>query len=351
MKSLRTNFVAMKERNKRLVVFLISLFISLLIAEIIFRMNGKYASYNEITGMGSYTSPFAVGSEEPYHIVSPHTVHEQTGTEFTMRWTANNEGLNDSDFVVPKKGVRILALGDSFTEGVGATPDSTFPKQLSLLLKDSLAYATEVWNCGYSGSDPVYEFHLLKDKLLKYNPDMVVVTINSTDINEATVRGGFERFKCDGTVHYHKPPWFEPLYRKSYVTRRIVHDYFKYNWQFIRQTEEKHTEDMAVEQLITAIDSFKQLCETKNIKLLVVFHPFCYELTTGNNYRISPLIAYCENKQIPYADVRKRFFELGIDSSNASALYWKTDMHHNNKGYNYFVKSIGQQVVAMLPKN
>lgn len=313
-------------------------------AEAFFRREGKYAGHNELTGEGGYFSPYEVGDEPRYHVMPAYEIRNQIGKEFTISWKANNEGLNDKEFVIPKKGIRIMAIGDSFTEGVGATSDSTFPKQLSSILEDSLSVSVEVWNCGFSASDPVFEFWLFNDKLLKYNPDMVIVSINSTDVNELETRGGFERFGSDSTIHYKEAPWFEPLYAQSFLVRRILHDCFNYTWQLIPAEEEKQIEQVAISNLTSAIDSFTKVCSDKKIQLLIVFHPFLGEIILPKNYRINPLIEYCENNNIAFVDVRKQFHQTGIDSSNAASLFWKLDGHFNNRGYNCLAKSIWKKV-------
>lgn len=85
-----------------------------------------------------------------------------------------------------------MCLGDSFTECMGSTGDSTF-EHLLAWGNDSL----EVMNCGMAGSDPFFEYKLFEDKLLKYKPDDVFVFVNVSDIFDVMTRGGFERFRTD----------------------------------------------------------------------------------------------------------------------------------------------------------
>ena len=333
--------------KKNIILLLVSTILMLIIAEMAIRISGIYKSYGERNG-GKYSSPYACINESWYHVLSPHQTLTQYKKEFATSWIANNEGLKDKDFIIDKKDTRIMILGDSYTEGVGAANDSSFPRQLSYLLADSSPHPTEVWNCGLSGSDPIYEFRLFNDKLLKYDPDMVMVVINFTDIDDAIARGGFERFKDDGSVHYKSGPWFEPFYIHSHIIRAIIHFVFRYNRLFIRPTEVQIRKQEAISNLKTAIDSFANVCSQKNIKLLFVFHPNEPDITNKDKYEIMPLISYCQKNKYPNIDIRQQLYQTGIDSSNAHFLFWPIDGHCTNKGYQYFAKSIFGKVTDML---
>ncbi len=102
--------------RKNFILFVGALCFFLLLAEMGFRYNGKYFSYTERTNTSHYVSPYNAQYETWYHVFPAHSVINKPGKEFTVSWTANNEGLNDHDFLVAKKGIRIIVLGDSFIE-------------------------------------------------------------------------------------------------------------------------------------------------------------------------------------------------------------------------------------------
>ena len=333
--------------KKNIILLIVSTGLMLIIAEMAIRASGIYKSYTERSG-GRYSSPYACINQSWYYALSPHKPFSQYKKEFTTTWTANNEGLKDKDFSIAKKDLRIMILGDSYTEGVGAANDSSFPRQLSYLLADSFHQASEVWSCGLSGSDPIYEFRLFNDKLLKYDPDMVMVVINFTDIDDAMARGGFERFRPDGSVHYKNEPWFEPLYAHSHIARAFVHFIFGYNRLFIKSQDAPIRKQEAISNLETAIDSFTRVCTQKNIKLLFVFHPNEPDIKNRNKYEVTPLISYCQKKKLSYIDIRQQLYQMGIDSSNAHHLFWPIDGHCNNKGYEYFALSIYRNITPEL---
>ena len=334
--------------NYRNILLSFAIFIfMLLFAETYFRLEKKYITYPEQTGAG-YISPYRNADRTWYHTIPSYAIFGNLIKEPHTSWVANNEGFRDTFFAIPKSGIRIMMLGDSYTMGVGADNDSSFPKQLSYLLPDTLNSKAQVWNCGVYGSDPLCEFMLFKDKLLRYSPDMAIVVINFSDIQDVTVRGGFERFRPDGTVLYHQGPWFEPLYARSFLVRRVIHDVFHYDRLYLTPSQAETRKLEAYSNLKSAIDSFSDICRDKHIKLLFVFHPTEGDIDRGDTYLVMPLINYCAEKKLPYVDIKQELYRQGIDSSNVHYLFWPEDRHCTNKGYSYFAHSIYKKVIEEL---
>ena len=86
-------------------------------------------------------------------------------------------------------------------------------------------------NAGVSGSDPVYYIELLRRKLLKYHPDLVLTTINRSDIDDVIWRGGFDRFAPDGQLKERRFPWWTWLFDRSRLVRAFVLEVLHYDWR------------------------------------------------------------------------------------------------------------------------
>ncbi|HOV45049.1 MAG TPA: SGNH/GDSL hydrolase family protein [Ferruginibacter sp.] len=337
-------------KNALLLAF--ALIISLGAAEVICRLNGKYAGYLERTRVGKekkYVSPYNNGWETWYHTNKPY--HQQTYNlnEFNIEWRVNNEGLRDIDFVEGTDSVkRVMVLGDSFTEGFGAVNDSTYPRQLGLLLHNNGLKNTQVMNCGVSGSDPVYKYRLFNDRLVKYKPTLLILTLNDVAIAQTITRGGFKRFTKANTITYNKPPWFEPVYAKSFLVRRVLHDVLRFNSQLISPFKKKQVEDLAVAEVNTAIDSIYATCKANNIKMLVVFHPVQGEYRNQSEHSTQAIEEHCQVLNLPVVNTRKEFEGLGINTTNFETLYWHNDTHFNATGYNYLARSVLPATIKLL---
>ena len=97
----------------------------------------------------------------------------------------NLKGLRDYEFPEKKpEGVfRIIVLGDSITEGHAIDIESTYPKKLEKLLnKGKPTRKHEVINCGVTGYNTFQELIFLKEKGIKYQPDLVIVGFCPNDI-------------------------------------------------------------------------------------------------------------------------------------------------------------------------
>ncbi|MCW5906333.1 MAG: hypothetical protein KIS94_00600 [Chitinophagales bacterium] len=297
---------------------------------------GSYQSYQERASNAGYVSSFESRSKWGYGWDNTHPVYSKVGgfqREFLYEWTANNEGLKGDTLKVEKSGARIMIFGDSFTESMGAPTDSAYPQLVQHLIRSSGDSTTQVINCGTAGGDVFTEYMLLKGKMLKYRPDVVIVTFNSTDLYEFTVRGGFERFKPDNKVEYRTPPWFEPIYARSYLVRVVVHDILKYDSRFLRPTEAVAMDSLSIKNNIAVIDSFRALCSTINCQFGMVFHPMQNEFLEETEYGNAPIISYCRKQQIPYIDNFDCMKNAGINSKNIHTYYWPIDGHYKVKGY------------------
>lgn len=326
----------------------LTLAILLIFAELIFRANGKYATFNEKHG-APYHSVYDAGHKSWYHIYTPHQVASQDLKEYSYSIMANNEGLLDKDFVVAKRkrSVRIMVMGDSFVQGMGAGIDSTLPKLLEGVLRKQYGDALdiEVWNCGIGNSDPVFEYKLLADRLMKYSPDYVIDVINTTDISDVMLRGGFNRFKADSTVSYNPPPAIEPLYEHSFLVRRVMHDVLGYDWMFMRPAQEHEATMQSIKEIDDVLMRFRSLCATNKIPLLVAFLPRDKELLSANKYGLEGLIGFCDSVHIPHTDIRPCLQAKGFDGEKAKLLYWPIDGHCNGDGYRHFAECLSASLV------
>ncbi|MFK7802298.1 MAG: arylesterase [Anaerolineae bacterium] len=79
----------------------------------------------------------------------------------------------------PKPSIRILAFGDSITEGFGVEPDMAYPAQLERKLRAD-GYDVEVVNGGISGETSSGALTRL-DWTLRTEPDIVIVNTGGND--------------------------------------------------------------------------------------------------------------------------------------------------------------------------
>jgi hypothetical protein len=183
---------------------------ALFLAELMLRFfyTKEFDSYGERNGSKTYHScyntyiaPLDSYGGHRFYINQPLSTDDFNKPEFHYLHKYNSLGLRDKEFTTNKKPheVRILGVGDSFTEGVGTCADSTWLKQLEYMLNSSgkdIYYTT--MNGGVHGSDLFFSYDLFTRCLLQYKPDLVILNLNSTDIGDVISRGCSERFDTQG---------------------------------------------------------------------------------------------------------------------------------------------------------
>ena len=121
------------------------------------------------------------------------------GTRVNIR--TNSLGLRDRE--VPKekgKELRLLVLGDSFTEAGTAPLENTAAKILERQLNDKKVspLPIRVINAGQVSYSPILEYLFLKNSLMKLEPDIVVLNLDMTDVQDDYIYSSIADFDQNG---------------------------------------------------------------------------------------------------------------------------------------------------------
>ena len=84
------------------------------------------------------------------------------GSDFTYEWTTDNLGFKNSNALTVSSHIDFIALGDSFTEGMGVSVENTWPSQIGKLS------SLKVYNAGvqgYAATQFLGAYDLLEKKL------------------------------------------------------------------------------------------------------------------------------------------------------------------------------------------
>lgn len=327
-----------------------SILFILFLSELFLALTG-FNKTNLEKSTGSYYSLYIPGGSSYYHIWTGKD-HWLTTPEFSY-WRPNNSlGFADTEWPVSKKPrqLRLLALGDSFTEGDGAPYDSNYVQVLKRKLQAS-GMDVLVMNAGVCGSDPCNNYINLRDLLLKYKPDVILQSVGTNDFDyDMLLRGGLERFRENHQVVYHAAPWWEPVYAISYVGR-LCFKAAGYD-QTLRKQGISRQEYLQINtEAKDLFRRYKTLCSANNIRLIVAVHPQCNELEKGRyNFDFTQLEAYNRDSlHLAWVDLMPAYLDsLQKRHAQPEAYFWKQDGHHNGRGYQLMAETTYPAVLAML---
>lgn len=336
-----------RQRHQRLITVFTAIAVVLFITELLLSAFGVNETVMEKAGAG-YTSYYQVGNESPYHAYPPNKQHWITKPEYRYSRMSNSLGFSDMEWPVNKKNneKRLLALGDSFTEGDGAPYDSSYVALLrGKFSSDSTIY---IMNAGICGSDPFMNFASYHDRLNTYHPDIVLQTLSSGDMNvDMMVRGGMERFLSNGKVQFKRAPRWEPVYALSFISR-LCFTALGYDQLLLKKTDVDNCKNELDGKVVGLFKTYASLTQKNNCKLLVILQPFLFEVKEKKyGYDFSAILSKLKGTpNILVVDLMP-FYNKRIESANKTPgyYYWKRDGHHNPDGYKMMADGIYKGLV------
>jgi len=190
-----------------------------------------------------------------------------------VNYKVNSQGLRDYEYALEKpEGVyRIAVIGDSITWGEGVGEEDTYPKIIEREMNKNRKKKIEVLRFGILGIGMRQYFSILKEKVLKYSPDVVVLGYCLNDIR-------FYRI-------YDKPMlmWFlQHSYFADFIVVKTgelirtlqflggVETVDSYYAKHIKMYEEKEK----LLRLQTILRNMKRLSDDNDVKFAVAVFPF-----------------------------------------------------------------------------
>lgn len=121
-----------------------------------------------------------------HHSLIPNKVCQNKTEEFEVEYRNNSLGLRDIEIKETKTEgeVRILFLGDSFTEGSGVNLEETMVRQVEKIMHEQGFAGIRTINSGVGAYSPLVEYQYLRNRGIKLKPDLVVVNLFMNDFNE-----------------------------------------------------------------------------------------------------------------------------------------------------------------------
>lgn len=325
-----------------------------ILAEIILRYRGMYATYAEANA-GTYVTEYGQTYPSWYHSHNALDTFTPDIADFHFTYTTNSLGIRDGEHELAKPDsiFRIAIFGDSYAEGVGAPIDSNWASLLQKYVSERSHLNVEVINGGVSGCDPYFSYVMYRDKISKYKPDLVIVTVNATDYSDIMLRGGMERFKSNGTTHYKDGPWYEPIFEHSRFFRAVLHKVFGFDLTgiFISRYQYKERLPSTNSDIAKLLGMFKDTVQARDSKFALMLYTIPpeivykkHKITEYNTQALGQLSNNLRNDGFETIDLRNELFEQ-YSTSPQQAFTYVSDLHYRPCGYSFMANLIADTLI------
>jgi lysophospholipase L1-like esterase len=170
-------------------VLIVGVALALGVAEVVLRAVARRA-------VTMKTHRYMIGDPVLHHRARAGLTTSVSGVPFVT----NSLGLRDREYAGPKPAsvVRLLMLGDSFTEGAGLALEQTVARRVERALDGLRCGAYEVVNAGVASYSPILELLQLRRLAPTLQPDVVVLNFDMTDVHDDLVRTETARLDARG---------------------------------------------------------------------------------------------------------------------------------------------------------
>ncbi len=242
----------------------------------------------------------------------------------------NSDGFRGPEYSVlkPDNTFRIIMLGDSETLSFMLPYHQTLAKQLEdLLNKNSTFLRYEVFNFGVEGYNTFQEVEQLKNKGLKYNPDLIILNYVLNDPEP----GEYYFDKTFLMRHSALARYFTCRIKKALIKRErrrlnihteIEHYYYLHQPKYFSRVKD-------------AILELAAISKEKNRKLIVVIFPASSIMVKDfrDNYPYKALHALVKgiaSDNIVFIDLIEEFNRLNMSPQEVSINYKYDESHKNS---------------------
>lgn len=283
------------------------------------------------------------------------------GSDFTDFKKINSFGLRDDEFTNKTDKYRIIAVGDSFTEGIGVERSSSYPEILQSLLGQKKV-DTEVINAGVSGYSPDQEYRFIIEKLSDFKPNLIIWNFTYPyDLYDSSLWYP-SLYKIEKNMIKAGNGWFNWLYFQNFLSLyspSFVKKSYLYTYAYnklpsvaLLNGRPKLSEDQLIDW---SIEKFKlQITDLKSRNdIIVAFLPTKDSLKIKGGFDIlkyEMIVEYKTRMKKILEGVNCKFIDVGEDLEKylnyeqIEDLYYKSDIHPNGKGNEIIAEVVAEKV-------
>jgi lysophospholipase L1-like esterase len=217
--------------------------------------------------------------------------------------STNHDGLRSPEIPPAKRGLRILALGDSTTFGLGVEDDQTWPAILQQRLRAELPGGVEVINAGVPGYTAYQGLRYFEMHAASLRPDLVLATFGFNDADSWGTRSDFQTAWMLRIRRWEKPFLASRLYGglKQLARREVP-----------AASPAARRPRLSPREFQFALSRLRDECSARRIPLVLVIWPYANQMRSGGDRLViyQPLVeAFGARQGVPVVNLVKSFTE------------------------------------------
>lgn len=352
-----------KHKFASLALFLTSIILSVFIAESALRILKPTQIYS-----GNLPCLYIKDEQFGYRYKPDVTGRYYRNFSFDITVEINSIGFHDSDHDVNIEdiGLRVVAIGNSFTAALEVETSKTWTQILQRELRATGHPTIEVVNLGLDGTGTDVHLDILKQYLPVFKPDLVILAFYENDIDDVSKGHRFrecyeeyvlvfqdeeQRTKLRAIVDAHKPSAFsEWLFNNFYLFRLATY--------LDREGVLLRSNTLALSRFGITVDKeavypayidyvfqqFNALSKQHNFKFIVI-PVITKDNPTGSLDTLRHNVSELTLAQLNIVDVSPIVHNLLIeDSKPYNELFWRYDGHFNTYGNYIFGLAVSEVI-------
>ena len=260
----------------------------------------------------------------------------------------NSSAMRDIEYsFLKEKGLyRIAVIGDSVTYGLGVEKNQVYTEVLENEINKNNSERVEVLNFGVPGYNAFQDYMTVKSKVLKFNPDCVIMTFTADDVEKSPVVIWVEGEFCLFTNYMEGTPFYVnsvhwSLFRASSLYRLI----YKSLIVFLLSTKNNTLSDPHIDPVSSwkAVRLIERLCNKEGILFFLVISPSLAQGEPEYLKALSKIRQFAERDRVKIVDLGP-LYEKNSPKLNISGEDFE---HPNALGH----RLIAEQIENFLKRN
>lgn len=331
MKRLKTLF-------KKLLLLGISGLLALVVLELLLR-------WRESRSVAAMTATASESGIVPSEIPGLHYTLKPGASNAHAAFNSLGFNMAERSSAKPEGTWRIMVVGDSVTQGVGADKrDDAYPNRVDALLRSSTGGAgVEVWNCGTGGHNVDQVFLMLSRIVTNHRPDAVIYGFCFNDNWGPNLYVSGQAGRPPGTDA--RMGFLDAMKQLRVVTQgKLIYDNLYYAARgYLPVFVDQKISYPSWVAMKARIAEMRDFCASNGwpFAVNIVPMPQFVHVSDEKNLALHDLRAFLETNRIAFCDATPVLRERRSES-----LYVERDTHPNSRGYELIAENLAGWIVT-----